>query len=117
MFYFFFSRVGVGVGVETLHRLREEERRMSRSRLLWFTFGFASTYVALYQTVLKDLTLQRHAFTSHTERYFRILEARLSNIEQSSSSSSVPAPNQNLDIKYLKEARTKFYARGRCILC
>ncbi|KAH1204686.1 hypothetical protein GmHk_16G045575 [Glycine max] len=94
MFYFFFSRVGVGVGVETLHRLREEERRMSRSRLLWFTFGFASTYVALYQTVLKDLTLQRHAFTSHTERYFRILEARLSNIEQSSSSSSVPAPNQ-----------------------
>ncbi|RZB59314.1 hypothetical protein D0Y65_042527 [Glycine soja] len=68
---------------------------MSRSRLLWFTFGFASTYVALYQTVLKDLTLQRHAFTSHTERYFRILEARLSNIEQSSSSSSVPAPNQN----------------------
>ncbi|KAG4950949.1 hypothetical protein AAZX31_16G026500 [Glycine max] len=91
---------------------------MSRSRLLWFTFGFASTYVALYQTVLKELTLQRHALTSHTERYFRILEARLSNIEQSSSSSSsVPAPNQNLDIKYLKEARTKFYARGRCILC
>ena len=91
MFYFFFSRVGV----ETLHRLREEERRMSRSRLLWFTFGFASTYVALYQTVLKELTLQRHALTSHTERYFRILEARLSNIEQSSSSSSsVPAPNQ-----------------------
>ena len=34
--------------------------------------------------------LERHALTSHMERDFRILEARLSNIEESSS--SVPLP-------------------------
>jgi len=44
----------------------------------------------LSQVVLKDLMLERHALTSHMERDFRILEARLSNIEESSS--SVPLP-------------------------
>ncbi|KAG5009103.1 hypothetical protein AAZX31_07G057500 [Glycine max] len=63
---------------------------MLRSRFLWFTFGFASTYAVLSQVVLKDLMLERHALTSHMERDFRILEARLSNIEESSS--SVPLP-------------------------
>ncbi|KAG5021777.1 hypothetical protein JHK85_018119 [Glycine max] len=69
---------------------------MLRSRFLWFTFGFASTYAVLSQVVLKDLMLERHALTSHMERDFRILEARLSNIEESSSSVPLPIDQQLL---------------------
>ncbi|TKY64033.1 hypothetical protein E2542_SST13923 [Spatholobus suberectus] len=67
---------------------------MSRSRLLWFTFGFASTYAVLSHCVLKELLVERHALTSRMNNGFRALEARLSNIESSlpNRSSSIPAP-------------------------
>ncbi|RDY06655.1 hypothetical protein CR513_09315, partial [Mucuna pruriens] len=67
---------------------------MSRSRLLWFTFGFTSTYAVFSQCVLKDLLVERLSLTSHMENEFRALEARLSNIQSSlpNRSSSIPAP-------------------------
>nr|KYP57663.1 hypothetical protein KK1_003930 [Cajanus cajan] len=64
---------------------------MSRSRLLWFTFGFASTYAVFSQSLVKDLLVERIALTSHIDHHFRNLEARLSRIE---SSSSDPSPDK-----------------------
>ncbi|KAK7382009.1 hypothetical protein VNO80_00636 [Phaseolus coccineus] len=66
---------------------------MSRSRLLWFTFGFASSYAVFSQCVLKDLLVQSNALSSHFEHEFRVLETRISQIESSSPKpSSVLAP-------------------------
>ncbi|BAT98046.1 uncharacterized protein HKW66_Vig0170180 [Vigna angularis] len=64
---------------------------MSRSRLLWFSFGFASVYAVFSQTVLKDLLVQRYALPSYLEHEFRVLENRISQIESSSAKpSSIP---------------------------
>ncbi|KAL2336133.1 hypothetical protein Fmac_010579 [Flemingia macrophylla] len=64
---------------------------MSRRRLLWFTFGFASTYAVFSRCIRKDLLVERLALTSRVDQEFRSLEARLSNLD---SSPSVPTPDQ-----------------------
>ncbi|CAJ1950329.1 unnamed protein product [Sphenostylis stenocarpa] len=66
---------------------------MFRIRLLWFTFGFTSTYAVLSQYVLKDLLVKRNALASRMEHEFRVLETRISHLESSSTEpSSIPAP-------------------------
>ncbi|KAL9304078.1 hypothetical protein ACSQ67_021341 [Phaseolus vulgaris] len=64
---------------------------MSRSRLLWFTFGFASSYAVFSQCVLKALLVQSNALYSHLEDEFGALQTRISEIE-----SSLPKPSSVL---------------------
>ncbi|QCE02618.1 hypothetical protein DEO72_LG8g633 [Vigna unguiculata] len=64
---------------------------MSRSRLLWFSFGFTSAYALFSLSLSKDLKVQRFVLSSCLE-HVGALENRISQIESSSSKpSSTPS--------------------------
>ncbi|KVI08229.1 hypothetical protein Ccrd_013400 [Cynara cardunculus var. scolymus] len=54
---------------------------MLRTRLVWFTFGFASTAAVMSQFVYRDLLLDRHSLSCQLKQQFDSLESRLSNLE------------------------------------
>ncbi|KAL7612351.1 hypothetical protein Lser_V15G05897 [Lactuca serriola] len=54
---------------------------MLRTRLVWFTFGFASTAAIMSQFVYKDLLLDRHSLSLQLKQQFDSLESRVSNLE------------------------------------
>ncbi|KAK7389855.1 hypothetical protein VNO78_25151 [Psophocarpus tetragonolobus] len=66
---------------------------MSRSRLLWFSLGFVTSYSVFSHTILKKLMAENFELCSSMERQFRPLEARLSNIESSLPNSSPNTPS------------------------
>ncbi|TKY64032.1 hypothetical protein E2542_SST13922 [Spatholobus suberectus] len=69
---------------------------LSPCRLLWFTFGFASSYAVFSHCVLNELLVERHAQASLLINHqFRALQTQLSNIESSlQNHSSVSTPDQ-----------------------
>ncbi|MED6149427.1 hypothetical protein PIB30_062238 [Stylosanthes scabra] len=64
---------------------------MMRTRLLWSSLGFVSTSAVFSHFIWKDLWVERHALSSEIDHHFHALQARVSNLE---SSSSLPS-NQN----------------------
>ncbi|KAI3470161.1 hypothetical protein Pfo_026824 [Paulownia fortunei] len=54
---------------------------MIRTRLLWFSLGFASASGAIAQFVFKDLWTDRNSLISQLEEKFNSLDTRVSNLE------------------------------------
>ncbi|XP_051116655.1 uncharacterized protein LOC127241579 isoform X2 [Andrographis paniculata] len=61
---------------------------MIRTRLLWFTLGFASASGAIAQFVCRDLWADRNSRSRELMDKFNALDARVSNMESVVSSSS-----------------------------
>ncbi|KZV34810.1 hypothetical protein F511_00712 [Dorcoceras hygrometricum] len=54
---------------------------MIRTRMLWFSFGFASASVAIAHVMYKDLLSDRSSITSEMKERFNSLDSRVSNLE------------------------------------
>ncbi|XP_022874645.1 uncharacterized protein LOC111393370 [Olea europaea var. sylvestris] len=54
---------------------------MMRTRLLWFSLGFASTSAVMTHFVFKDLWIDRKCISSQLNEKFSSLDTRVSNLE------------------------------------
>ncbi|KAM3266457.1 hypothetical protein P3S67_028700 [Capsicum chacoense] len=54
---------------------------MMRTRLVWFTFGFASASATITHFIFKDLWADRLSLSSQMKEKFGVLETRVSNLE------------------------------------
>ncbi|XAR71101.1 hypothetical protein NMG60_11028213 [Bertholletia excelsa] len=68
---------------------------MMRTRMLWYTLGFASTAAATTQFVFKDLWVDRQSLSSQLKHKFDALDTRISNLEQVIPTTNA-TPHQNL---------------------
>ncbi|KAL3835080.1 hypothetical protein ACJIZ3_009816 [Penstemon smallii] len=59
---------------------------MFRTRLLWFSIGFASASAAITQFIVKDLWVDRTSISSKLKENFDSLDSRISNLESVISS-------------------------------
>ncbi|XP_075504040.1 uncharacterized protein LOC142541390 [Primulina tabacum] len=64
---------------------------MIRTRMLWFSFGFASASATIAQFVYKDLLFDSNSIASQMKERFKSLDSRVSNLE-SAFSSKTDAP-------------------------
>ncbi|PIN00883.1 hypothetical protein CDL12_26619 [Handroanthus impetiginosus] len=67
---------------------------MIRTRLLWFTLGFASTSGAIAQFVFKDLWIDRNSLASQLKEKFDSLDTRVSNLESVISNKTTPSQDE-----------------------
>ncbi|XP_022992003.1 uncharacterized protein LOC111488481 isoform X2 [Cucurbita maxima] len=70
---------------------------MLRTRLFWFSVGFAATSASISQFVWRDLLAHRCALSSDIERNFDALEARISNLESVRNRDSIPSAEANAE--------------------
>ncbi|XP_008447216.1 uncharacterized protein LOC103489712 isoform X3 [Cucumis melo] len=68
---------------------------MLRTRLFWFSIGFATTAASISQFVWRDLLAHRSALLSDMERNFDALEARISNLESVRNRNSISSAEAN----------------------
>ncbi|XP_004148945.1 uncharacterized protein LOC101218167 [Cucumis sativus] len=68
---------------------------MLRTRLFWFSLGFATTAASISHFVWRDLLAYRCALSSDMERSFDALEARISNLESARNRNSVSSAEAN----------------------
>ena len=59
----------------------KKEKKMIRTRLLWFSLGFTTSAAVVSHFVWKDLLVDRHALSSHVTQQFDALQTRISNLE------------------------------------
>ncbi|XP_008447209.1 uncharacterized protein LOC103489712 isoform X1 [Cucumis melo] len=67
---------------------------MLRTRLFWFSIGFATTAASISQFVWRDLLAHRSALLSDMERNFDALEARISNLESVRNRNSISSAEE-----------------------
>ncbi|GMP78692.1 hypothetical protein CsSME_00034528 [Camellia sinensis var. sinensis] len=63
---------------------------MMRTRLLWFTFGFASASAVITHFVFKDIWSDRQSLSCQLKQKFDALDTRVSNLEPVIRSNSTP---------------------------
>ncbi|KAG9136180.1 hypothetical protein Leryth_003791 [Lithospermum erythrorhizon] len=63
---------------------------MIRTRLLWFTMGFASASGLMAQFIFKDLLIHRNSISNQVAEQFNALETRVANLEQLDNNNSQP---------------------------
>ncbi|XP_073136489.1 uncharacterized protein [Henckelia pumila] len=59
---------------------------MIRTRMLWFSFGFASASASIAHFMYKDLWFDRNSIASDVKERFQSLDSRVSNLESVLSS-------------------------------
>ncbi|CAK9140074.1 unnamed protein product [Ilex paraguariensis] len=62
---------------------------MIRTRLAWFTLGFATAGATITHLVLKDLWVHRNSLSSDLKLKFDALDTRITNLEPVLSNNSI----------------------------